>query len=309
LRDKNSITCAFALFTDNHAAIKRLCDIAYTKDQITGRAVQTTANGRYLTYNGGVHEDWLLSCSGTTTPLQHIPSCSYCQINLPCGCSLTAKHFLIPHNISNCANNSKTTTTWYSRNTAMVTSVLSKEDVQKICSYETSTNRLFPPFRVPSINFTRPSSEFYTFVEISHRYESNYTHIIEAIKNNTPMFRDKVEAALSKARNFSDQVLYRAPDIAAAFYQMFTIFGDLGQFVTWLSSPVILAIIGFVMISFVFLPRCVLASYYWLRQQQQMLTNQNVTLIDDHSIDWDNDWSEDDLYSCEGYETIPLYTK
>jgi hypothetical protein len=312
LRDKNSMTCAFALFTDNHAAIKRLCDIAYTNAHITGRAVQLTDNGRYLTYNGGVREDWLLSCSGTNTPLQHISSCSYCQINLPCGCSLTAKHFLIPHSISNCAKTSKTTTTWYSRNTAMVTSVLSKEDVQNIRSYETSTNQLFPPFRVPSINFTRPSSEFYAFMEMSDRYESNYTHIIEVIKNNTPMFRDKVEAALSKARNFSDQVLYRAPDIAAAFYQMFTIFGNLGQFVTWLSSPVILAIIGFAIINFIFLPRCVPAVYYWLQdhQQQQTLTNQTVPLIDNKIDDWENYYSEeDDLYSYDNFETIPLRTK
>jgi hypothetical protein len=145
LRDKNSMTCAFAIFVDNHVAIKQLCDIAYTKDQITGRAIQLAANGRYLTYSGGEQDNWLLSCSSPVASLQHISPCSYCQIDVPCGCSMTAKYFLIPHSISNCAKNTETTTMWYTCNTAMVTSVLTDDDMRNIRSYETSINQLFPP--------------------------------------------------------------------------------------------------------------------------------------------------------------------
>jgi hypothetical protein len=188
----------------------------------------------------------------------------------------------------------------------MVTSVLSEDDTRNIRSYETSINQLFPPFKVPVINYTRFGDPFYAYIEKSHSYKSNYTQIVEAINRDMPIFQDKIEAALSQARNFSDQVLYRAPDVAAAFYNFFSIFGNLGRFVTCLSSPVVLAVIGFVIISFVFLPRCVPSSYAWIKMRRQKQTAKNQIAGRDNygiNLNYRNDaFLLDSIVHDDGYD-------
>lgn len=273
ISNKESMTCAFAIFIDNHIAVRRLCDISYTKEEIRGSALQIAANGRFIVHGGSEMDNWILSCPDSSrSPITHVQPCSYCQVEIPCGCSLTANHFLVPRRISDCdviGDEVPKMTTFYTRNTAMVTSMLSEEDSRSLRSYELLLDTMYPPFHVPAIKFTS-DAQFHNWIEKSDKYKSNYTKVVELVKRDMEIFQDKTDAALRAARNFSDQTLYRAPNMAKAFGELFSIFGDFGTFLMALSSPVILGLIGTAIMSFSFLPRCMPDIVIWYKSRREI---------------------------------------
>lgn len=269
--EKKNPTCAYAIFLDNHNLIRQLCEIGYSKTGPKGSAIQLTNDDTFVVYSGEDSTDWVMTCDSDQNNLQHVIPCSYCQIKIPCGCSLTAQHFIVPKRINGCEySTSQNITKINFRNTAMLTHFLDNQDLINVRSFDRKLGSLFPTIHLPKINFSYVSN-FRNWIEKSQEYKLNYTKIAEKVKMGREIYEDKMDLALAEAKDFTHIQVDRAPDVAKAFGHLFSMFGSLGKLLSFLTAPQVLGILAFCIMAFVFFPRFVpdMMAYYKVHKNRR----------------------------------------
>lgn len=102
-RSNSDYTCAFAVFRDIYEHVDKACSVSYTNTPPLGSAVQLISDGSFLIRSSPDDKRWTISCPNSKKNFYtSIEPCLFCRIEIPCSCSLTATHFMIPLRLSGC---------------------------------------------------------------------------------------------------------------------------------------------------------------------------------------------------------------
>lgn len=283
----SSVTsCAYAIFTDNHAGVEANCDIGYTKLAPRGGAVQLASDNTFLVHRGSDNNNWVLSCPmSSESPSSLITPCDMCRLTIPCGCSLTAGHFFIPQRLTGC-NETITaipkTTKIYHRNMVTVKNFVSKKDLEGAHSFDRLIDTYFPPFKVPHIEFSTPD-QVSKYVEISDKYAVDYKKAAALSKKEVEIFSSNVDEGLAKVKNFSDQIVDRTSRWDKALSDLVTgIFGnDVWIVITFICGPAGLSIVAFIISAVLFFPEFTvfLLEYLSKRRERKADNKQLATIL------------------------------
>jgi len=103
---------------------------------------------------------------------------------------------------------------------------------------------MYPHFAIPNITFM--TSDLSDFVAKDRMYSNQFKKIVASIKKDMPLFKSKVDLALNKTRDFTDQVVDKTMNVTGMLKGVLSMFGGtwLGLF-TAVSLPMLGAIIAF----------------------------------------------------------------
>lgn len=293
-RRSGNVSCAFALFVENHGEVLRTCDFRYVNtDQWKpyGSAVQLTADSTFLMHasqRGPEKDKWTLSCPGSMlNPQSVVETCSMCRIAVPCFCSMSGADFYLPPRYTGCTiNNGERTAEQvsyvYHFNTAMVKSLYPESDEAKLLSYMNFTKLQHPPFRMPNIRFV-VEDNFTDYVDISNTFSAELSKTLRRQKKDLAVYSVKVDAALNRTRDFSDQIVDREGSITNALKDVFEGFfgGKLGSLLAMMFSPLGIALLAFILSSFDFIPDITTNCYLYFRNKKALHVYKYMLLKED----------------------------
>ncbi|XP_019628731.1 PREDICTED: uncharacterized protein LOC109473300 [Branchiostoma belcheri] len=259
-RHRNS--CAYALFADDHPEIRETCEFRYTKKHPFPSAVQISDTGVFRMHSGtNKHLTWDLTCNSKKLPLQHIRACN-CDKEIPCGCTLEAKHFYLGRRMTGCSNEISGGVPHVSqynyRNFVAIQTWDPQKDLDLANSFATLTNRYygnsykFSPIEYHPDNFSR-------YVEESHKYSTRLVKAVQLAKQQTKVFAHRDQELLAKVRDFSNDVIMKSGSVSAALGDVVSgIFGNnIGLIISAIFAPFGMSLIAFLLSIFMFLPICV----------------------------------------------------
>ena len=246
-----SMTCAYALFVDDHQGVERHCETRQTNQVPIRSALQLAGDFSFLMHGGEDKRDWLMSCpystSGGTT--QHIKVCDMCRLVVPCDCSVSASHFFLPRRLSGCETTAPgvapESKILFHRNMATMTEILDTEDLNKIRSTEFQIDKLYPPIDAPVIEFTAPD-DIPEFVAKSDQEEVDFRKLMKNAKAERAIYKDRFDEAWNKTVDFTGDSFGREGDILGAAEEFFKgILGsNLWAFISGLGFGLIFAFIA-----------------------------------------------------------------
>ena len=259
-------SCAFAIFTEDKAAALKACDVRVeTGDNWRpyGSAIQIAADQTFLIHKSnraGPRDTWHLQCPESAVhPQTTLTPCNLCRMEIPCSCTITTNDFFLPKRYTGCMHWQKTESTAvtyaYHLNTVAFNTLYPASAQARVNSYQAKLDVEWPPFEHPNITFSRENS-WNEYSELSEKYKANYTATIERGKKEEAVFVDKADAALKRARDFSDQVVGREGNLFLAVKDF--IHGVLGESVlkaiTFICGPTGVGCMAFLLALAVLLP-------------------------------------------------------
>ncbi len=108
LKQISQPSCVSAIYTDNIAAAKDLCRMTYNTRKLDTEAFYLS-NSTYYIVNTHENDTWYFSCKFGEALVSVVEPCRTCQIQIPCGCSLTSSFFSINSDVSICSFSRDTT--------------------------------------------------------------------------------------------------------------------------------------------------------------------------------------------------------
>ena len=99
LRETASPSCALAIFKELPRQVAQLCPVNYQQTPFRSQVLPTGPSS-YLVST--LDRSWILACP--PSPPVHFESCSFCEITLPCRCSLRTDTLYIAPTLGNCSD-------------------------------------------------------------------------------------------------------------------------------------------------------------------------------------------------------------
>jgi hypothetical protein len=257
-RRAGQMACAFAVFIEDAHNVRKYCDIRYGRWKPWGSAYQLAADSTFLIHASQrtEHDDsWTMSCpSSASRPQWTLESCDMCRVTVPCFCSLSTADFYLPLRVTNCDVDSGGgggggVSFLYHVNTALIHSLYPNMSQRaEYLSYRNFTEKQNLPFSIPPIRFA-VADNFSQYASVTRALSGELKRTVQRAKDGVASYENKMDAALNRTRDFSDQVVDRAGDISKAFLDFFDgIFGyKIGHVLALVVSPV-----GLCMITMVF---------------------------------------------------------
>ena len=289
-RRSGNISCAFALFIEDREQILEKCDFRYISTEEWkpyGSAVQLIADSTFLVH-ASQHDPkgdrWGLACPQSRKNMQPpVHVCDMCRISIPCRCSLSSKDFYLPARSTGCditeSNETNRVTYMHHLNTAMIQSLFPKSDQAKYMSYRSFAQLTNPPFRQPQIDFQVPDN-VKNYISTADKFSANLKKTLQRERKNLKSYAFKVDAALNKSLDFSDQTVDRAGDLSKAFSDLFGVIfgGDIRRFLVTVFSPLGFLSVAFILSTFQFLPAVTTDIHVWTRSVKAKQTYSMVVL-------------------------------
>ena len=258
LKSTTDFTCAFSIFRDIHENVQDSCDIGFTNEPPLGSAQQIRSDASFLVRAAPDDIAWTLSCPKSLASFNSvILPCSFCRVEIPCGCSLTAAHFHIPVRLTGCNEsslfsislNEMTVIKRFTRNTAVLSATFSRKDLQSISSFEEKLGEEYPAFEIPQVHFSNVSAEVEGYIEKNEHLEIDYKKSINQWKKNESAFAEKIDEALNKTTDFSDQVVDRAGNAWEAIKSFFSslLGGQAWKIISYIFSPMGISLIALIL--------------------------------------------------------------
>ena len=276
-----STTCAFAIFMDNHADVKKHCQVVYSKTAPLGSAVQLQSDNSFLIHGGSdLSRKWMINCPekaiGTDS---QVSACNMCKISIPCLCSLTASQFIISKRITGCSfgDTNSSIVLYYHRNMFTMSEMLNRSDYEKIHSYTTSINKRYPPIEIVPLQLVDSFNQS-NWAEKSKQSQIDYMAALGLQKKNVLTYMDKASEAARLAQDFSDQRIREPLDLLEALKHAITgvgswifgfIFGDtFVNIVTLICSLLGIGLISFILSLLQFCPICIRKVKWWRAEKR-----------------------------------------
>eukprot|EP00058_Branchiostoma_floridae_P005709 XP_002591197.1 hypothetical protein BRAFLDRAFT_105399 [Branchiostoma floridae] len=261
-RKRRRNSCAYALFADDHHTIRETCEFRYTKKHPFPSAVQISDSSVFRMHSGTNEQvTWALTCNSDKLPLQNIRSCN-CDKEIPCGCSLTTKHFYLPRRLTGCPDNFSggvpQVSQYNYRNFVAIQTWDPQKDLDLANSFAALNNRYygnrynFTPIEYHPDNFSK-------YVEESQKYSTQLVKAVHLAKKRTKVFAHRDQELLSKVRDFSNDVIMRSGSISTALGHFVSgIFGNsVGLIIAAIFGPFGMSLLSFILSLFMFLPICI----------------------------------------------------
>lgn len=204
------MSCAAALFFDNAPQVMKMCDISY---QAEGNDLPSNPlmmrNGSYVITGGDAqsNEMWELNCPAASTgySVRKIKSCVLCIIDVPCGCSIKSKTFVISRRLTNCEMpddpNYPSVTYKYMYNLVSINENFARELANQFRADVVMVNKI-PNIRYRPLNITRLNIS--DVVEARKVMDADMKKVIQAHKRRTKIYYSATDKLLAKAENLSD---------------------------------------------------------------------------------------------------------
>ena len=279
-RRSGSMSCAFALFIENREEVLRKCDFRYVNTdrwKPYGTAVQLSADSTFLVHasqRGPSPDVWRLSCPlSRLHPQTVLPVCNMCRIKIPCFCTVSGVDFYLPPRYTDCvvSNHSVSDTAqyMYHLNTAMIQQLFPKSSEAQLTSYAHLVRKRHPIFSLPNITFTIEDN-FTEYVDMSDKFGADLNKTLRCQKKEIAVYTVKEDAALSRVRNFSDQVVDRTGNLKKALEDLFDgVFGGrVGLILAAVFSPMGLISIAFILAAIEFIPKITTLVYVTIRRRK-----------------------------------------
>lgn len=251
-RAVNDMTCAFAIYIDDHPSVSKECSFGYTKTTPIGSARQIMSDGTFLIFGGNINQNWRISCISTVKPIITMNPCDMCRVTIPCGCTFTASTFFIGRRLNGCQFRNHfeipSVTTIYHRNMVTLKEFADPGAWQNVQSYDAKIGSYFPGYEVPTIEFAVVDNVA-EYVEKGREYAANYSAIAALTLAQSKIFATKVDSSLAKVRDFSDQIIRQPLDVSLAFSGLIdNLFGgEMWSLFTFVFSEIFLCFLSFVL--------------------------------------------------------------
>ena len=267
---KRSSSCALAIFNADDDSVKKNCHFAYAQHLgLRGSAQQVTKHGDYIVASSSKSVDhWNMYCSVTRSRIS-VPPCNLCRMQIPCGCSMMTRDFLLPTRATGCeVDHRKPNVTnrvitaveqRYALNTRLMiemhpdSKLVFRNEYEKLVDGYYDSNDL----AVTKFHLSPPikNQTFLTaYAEKSKKYNRDLQNTLDAYKAGLRLFEDKLDAGLAQALDFTQEVSGRNFNIRATIANFFGgIFGNsVVEILAFVWTTGFLLLVAFVIATFHF---------------------------------------------------------
>ncbi|MEW8546929.1 MAG: envelope fusion protein, partial [Candidatus Thiodiazotropha sp.] len=186
-------TCASALFTNDKASVKTLCNFRFLTDHIKPDLIEVTKNS-VIVYNNLLLE---LDCA---TNKKMIKGCNFCLITKPCHCSISSQENYLPPRLSSCQHKTDNVTILHPVNLALLQQFFNESSLESILA-----DTVYPEMLDVDVPFFR----LYNHSMSSVLADDNKRHLslqkmATKAKNDAVIFKSLSESLLDDDLSVSD---------------------------------------------------------------------------------------------------------
>ena len=180
-------SCLTAIYNQQMASVKRLCDFRFLEHALTS-AVVNVRPGRFLISN---ISRLTMTCQ---SDVKTIPGCNYCIMDIPCLCAISAGHFYIPPHLQSCKGiSSKSVKQLHPVNLALLLHFQEMESINHLHG-----NSLYPhPVDFPTPDFKLYNHTYDGLVGRDIKESLGLKHMVSRAKSDAVIYRNLAEPVLA----------------------------------------------------------------------------------------------------------------
>ena len=170
-------TCAASLFLDTNK--KTTCDVTVREDGLLSTIIPVSPAKVLLS---GI-PDFIYTCNGKVIKK---PGCTFCEVEIPCGCSLATDNFQMDPRLTDCPlDGPRTPTVRYPVNLALLHEFFEAPEIDHINPSSLFQN--LPPITLPHLDIM--DSTYNKDVQKDRKLEADLSTVAKAMKQGKPVSR------------------------------------------------------------------------------------------------------------------------